>query len=219
MNVGETKWTAERDALLRRMWCEDGLSASEIAAALSEPTAGPTTRNAVLGRVHRLKLKAGKLAGNRAKAATSGTSVAVGAQVRRGKGNPGQPQAAAAAERAKKRAATLADATRRRDEAHAEHEARRHVHADASTGDPWRNPWAALPGTAPVSLVVHVNSQCRWPIGDPREPGFGFCGAAVAGEGRMYCPYHDSRAYRSAPAPISHYRDHSTRPAARRHAP
>jgi hypothetical protein len=34
------------------------------------------------------------------------------------------------------------------------------------------------------------DNQCRWPIGDPREPGFHFCeGKKVMG--RSYCPGHE----------------------------
>jgi GcrA cell cycle regulator len=31
--------------------------------------------------------------------------------------------------------------------------------------------------------------NCRWPFGDPLQPGFYFCGAVVA-EGWQYCPTH-----------------------------
>lgn len=43
-------WTDERVALLRKMWCE-GKTAAEIAKEL-----GDVTRNAVIGKAHRLKL-------------------------------------------------------------------------------------------------------------------------------------------------------------------
>ncbi len=43
-------WTDERVELLRKLWSE-GLSASQIAAQL-----GGVSRNAVIGKVHRLKL-------------------------------------------------------------------------------------------------------------------------------------------------------------------
>ena len=43
-------WTEERVELLRKFWAE-GLSASQIAAQL-----GGVSRNAVIGKVHRLKL-------------------------------------------------------------------------------------------------------------------------------------------------------------------
>ena len=43
-------WTSERVDLLKKLWL-DGLSASQIAAEL-----GGVTRNAVIGKVHRLGL-------------------------------------------------------------------------------------------------------------------------------------------------------------------
>ena len=43
-------WTEERVELLRKLWAE-GLSASQIAGRLGE-----VTRNAVIGKVHRLGL-------------------------------------------------------------------------------------------------------------------------------------------------------------------
>ncbi len=43
-------WTDERVELLKKLWNE-GLSASQIAAQL-----GGVSRNAVIGKVHRLKL-------------------------------------------------------------------------------------------------------------------------------------------------------------------
>ena len=43
-------WTDERVETLKKLWAE-GLSASQIAAAL-----GGVTRNAVIGKVHRLGL-------------------------------------------------------------------------------------------------------------------------------------------------------------------
>ena len=43
-------WTDERVELLKKLWSE-GLSASQIAAQL-----GGVTRNAVIGKVHRLSL-------------------------------------------------------------------------------------------------------------------------------------------------------------------
>ncbi|MEP4560994.1 MAG: GcrA family cell cycle regulator, partial [Nitratireductor sp.] len=42
-------WTDERVELLKKLWAE-GLSASQIAAQL-----GGVSRNAVIGKVHRLK--------------------------------------------------------------------------------------------------------------------------------------------------------------------
>jgi len=42
-----------------------------------------------------------------------------------------------------------------------------------------------------VDLSAHT---CRWPIGDPREPGFHFCGAPSM-PGKPYCQEHAAIAY------------------------
>lgn len=47
--------------------------------------------------------------------------------------------------------------------------------------------------------------ECRWPIGDPRQEGFHFCGARQA-EGRPYCLAHWQLSFipgkqRNQPAP------------------
>src|SRR5688572_12207364 len=48
--MGPMTWTDERVELLKKLWAE-GLSASQIAGEL-----GGVTRNAVIGKVHRLSL-------------------------------------------------------------------------------------------------------------------------------------------------------------------
>lgn len=44
------------------------------------------------------------------------------------------------------------------------------------------------------SLVDLSANTCRWPIGDPREPGFHFCGKPTA-DGKPYCSEHAAIAY------------------------
>lgn len=61
-----------------------------------------------------------------------------------------------------------------------------------------------MPTTAADDLAIPVEQRkslqgltpwtCRWPIGNPGEPGFGFCGA-IPVEGLPYCPNHCRRAY------------------------
>jgi GcrA cell cycle regulator len=41
---------------------------------------------------------------------------------------------------------------------------------------------------------------CRYPHGDPREPGFHFCGAPIAVPQAAYCPQHMLRCYQRRPA-------------------
>ena len=43
------------------------------------------------------------------------------------------------------------------------------------------------------SSTAH-GSSCLWPIGDPREPGFHFCGGQAV-PGKPYCAEHVARAY------------------------
>jgi GcrA cell cycle regulator len=41
----------------------------------------------------------------------------------------------------------------------------------------------------PKKLLDLQRSDCRWPIGEPRQPDFHFCGAPQL-EGRPYCELH-----------------------------
>jgi hypothetical protein len=58
----------------------------------------------------------------------------------------------------------------------------------------------ALPPLAPeltptASLESLRTGRCRWPIGHPKQPGFGFCGRACGSA--TYCTYHRGKAYRA----------------------
>jgi GcrA cell cycle regulator len=44
------------------------------------------------------------------------------------------------------------------------------------------------------ALAVLPDRACHWPIGDPGEPGFQFCGAHVSSLG-PYCAEHRAKAY------------------------
>lgn len=46
----------------------------------------------------------------------------------------------------------------------------------------------ALGPTEP-DMARLTRHQCRWPIGDPKAPGFGFCGR-LRPRGASYCPAH-----------------------------
>lgn len=54
---GNTVWTLRMDAELAALH-DDGLSATQIARTMSDKTGRKITRNAILGRCHRLKLQA-----------------------------------------------------------------------------------------------------------------------------------------------------------------
>jgi GcrA cell cycle regulator len=46
----------------------------------------------------------------------------------------------------------------------------------------------------PVTLIELKDRHCRWPLGDPRDPDFCFCGGP-AGIGEAYCAGHMAMAY------------------------
>ena len=55
----------------------------------------------------------------------------------------------------------------------------------------------ALPETGAFGseAVAALNaSSCRWPVGDPRQPNFRFCGAEKTA-GSSYCSHHHAHAY------------------------
>jgi len=52
-----------------------------------------------------------------------------------------------------------------------------------------------IPASERKALVDLDAGDCRWPIGHPGDPGFGFCGKSAA-SGLPYCEGHAHRAYR-----------------------
>lgn len=159
------RWTEERIEELRTYWAK-GLSASSIAARF-----GDVSRCAVLGKVYRLGLQ------------QRVTTLRI---------NSAQPHG------------------------------RRAVRTPSAAGHPWSRPrrrsFPARPKfrlvtnrTAPAAHFQAVEaedagarmlplleleaSMCRWPIGDPKREGFGFCGRTRA-PGISYCPRHARVAFR-----------------------
>jgi GcrA cell cycle regulator len=52
-----------------------------------------------------------------------------------------------------------------------------------------------------ATLVTLTEHACRWPIGDPDQPGFGFCGRLKA-HGTTYCTGHSAMSVRRRDAPL-----------------
>jgi GcrA cell cycle regulator len=153
-------WTEERVELLKRLWA-DGLSASQIATQL-----GGVTRNAVIGKVHRLNLS------GRAKPATSSP--------RPRKARAAQPHRHAAGARAFVSGNTAL-------KIHAPPVPRR-APAPVPIED------LVVPISLKVSLLALNDQMCKWPIGDPGSEGFHFCGHRNF-NGLPYCEYHSRLAY------------------------
>ncbi|MCT2559554.1 GcrA family cell cycle regulator [Tsuneonella sp. YG55] len=204
-------WTDERIATLKKMW-EGGATASQIADEL-----GGVSRNAVIGKAHRLGLKSRPSpvkANDEKPEPKKAAAPAPKPAPRRAapQASPPRPAAAAPAPAAEPRPAPRAD----------------------TPSQPIPNPTPDLPKIvsvgpggflrqgpgdqqAPIppapprrlvpakpspeiadktSLLDLSEKVCRWPMGHPGEPDFHFCGEAV-NPGFPYCVEHCGRAYQA----------------------
>jgi GcrA cell cycle regulator len=198
-------WTDERIATLTKMW-ESGATASQIADEL-----GGVSRNAVIGKAHRLGLKARP---SPVKPNEEKETVKAPAPVPVAKAKPKVKPAAPAPKAAPSHAAPRP--------------------ADEIPSQPVPNPapnmpkivsvgpggflrqgpgdqQAPIPPAPPRRLVpakpspeiadktslLDLNDRvCRWPMGHPGEPDFHFCGEKV-NPGFPYCVEHCGRAYQA----------------------
>jgi GcrA cell cycle regulator len=161
-------WTDERVELLRKLWSE-GLSASQIATQL-----GGVSRNAVIGKVHRLKLSA--------RGRTSST------QPRVKKAATAAPAPKAAPRPARPVATASVGATALAIQFDAEPVARQVIRTSENV---------VLPISRNLTLIQLTERTCKWPNGDPLSEEFSFCGNE-AGENAPYCGYHSKVAYQPA---------------------
>jgi GcrA cell cycle regulator len=154
-------WTDERVELLKKLWSE-GLSASQIAGRI-----GAVTRNAVIGKVHRLGLS-GRATTTRMKTHRPRPRIANGQTAKRVVpksrfqqiGNPAlralyQPEA-----------------------------------------EPYVQPVEELviPLAERKTIQTLMECHCRWPIGDLQAADFHFCGKGKV-PGLPYCEFHARRAF------------------------
>lgn len=152
-------WTDERVEQLKKLWAE-GLSASQIAGRL-----GGVTRNAVIGKVHRLGLSGrattSRMKSHRARPRTAGTAAKRPLKPRFGTiGNP------------------LVRAL---------------YQQDAVAYVPVAEE-IEIPVAERKTLQMLTESSCRWPIGDPQSPDFHFCNRNKV-PGLPYCEAHARRAF------------------------
>lgn len=139
-------WTDERVALLKKLWGE-GKTAAEIAKEL-----GGVTRNAVIGKAHRLKLssRVSPIQQNTKKVAPKKTEEAASSPKK-------QP-----VKREKK-----------------------------------YEPAIDFSNHEGVTMDELKERMCRWPMGDPRDADFRFCGCQRL-SGIPYCAEHAKVAYQPA---------------------
>jgi GcrA cell cycle regulator len=191
--------TDVRVELLKKMWGE-GQSASQIAKEL-----GGVTRNAVIGKVHRLGLS------NRNAGASAASAPAAGAEPKpapkpkaEAKPKPApkpEPAPAAAAPAPAPRPVPVPPPARQ---------------ARVPAGQPLppqpsanEIPAEALAKVSEVekkakklSLMELTERTCKWPVGDPATPDFWFCGLPVQ-QGKPYCEAHVGVAFQ----PVNNKRD------------
>ncbi|MBV7408056.1 GcrA family cell cycle regulator [Maritimibacter sp. DP1N21-5] len=194
-------WTDERVETLKKMWSE-GQSASQIAKEL-----GGVTRNAVIGKVHRLGLS------NRAGGAPATTPAAKPAA--KEKPAAEAPKAAPA-----KRPAPAKPAEPEANEPAAAAPAPKPVAPMRKAIIPAGQPLPPQPSANEISpealetvrkveqtakrisLLELTERTCKWPVGDPATEDFWFCGLP-AQQGKPYCEAHVGVAFQ----PMSSRRD------------
>jgi GcrA cell cycle regulator len=161
-------WTDERVERLKSLWGE-GLSASQIASEL-----GGVTRNAVIGKVHRLGLS------GRVKPQPQ----AVRARRVPRPAAPMRPTILPAV--ASSAAGSFAGNTALKIEALIEVAPQPVVIAEPETV-----------GADRATILTLTEQMCKWPIGDPGRSDFHFCGRRSE-VGIPYCGHHARLAYQPA---------------------
>jgi GcrA cell cycle regulator len=200
-------WTEERVEKLQELWNE-GMSAAQIAKVL-----GGVTRNAVIGKVHRLGLsnrsQPAKAAPAQPQAEPAAPPAPPAAEAPRAAAEPTPPpppapdpepepeEIAAAPEPAPAApvpvpARPVISATARREPAPMTEERLEALANLAELDKKARR----------LSLMELTERTCKWPIGDPTDEDFHFCGHPAAA-GRPYCSAHCAIAYQ----PMSSRRD------------
>ena len=154
-------WTDERVELLRQLWL-DGKSASQISTQLGHGV----TRNAVIGKVHRLGLAGRAKTPIRAAAPRAAHAAHVASS---------PPRAAPV----RRFAATTALALYVRADARMRPEPRRDV---------------VVPMSLRVTIVELKEAMCRWPLGDPTSPNSAIAAQPTEATG-PYCAHHGKLAY------------------------
>ena len=204
-------WTDDRVETLKRMWAE-GQSASQIAKEL-----GGVTRNAVIGKVHRLGLS-NRVGGKDDEEAPAAPAAAAPAAARPEPAAP-RPEPAPAATAARPEPAQVQPRPAERPAAA----------APVSNVTPLPVRKAIVPAGQPLppqpsaneispealasvrevekrarklTLMELTERTCKWPIGDPATDDFWFCGLPSL-PGKPYCEAHVGVAFQ----PMSARRD------------
>lgn len=207
-------WTEERIATLKKMW-EGGSTASQIAEEL-----GDVSRNAVIGKAHRLGLKSrpSPVKPNKKKAPPKKAVAAKPAAKKAAPARPASKPAPAAKPAAPAGGASAQPAGQQGANAPQPMPNKqpdmpkivsvgpggflRQGPGDQQPPIPPAPPRRLVPAKPSpeiadkTSLLDLSDKVCRWPMGHPGEPDFHFCGEAV-NPGFPYCVEHCGRAYQA----------------------
>lgn len=204
-------WTEERTGTLKKMW-ESGATASQIAEEL-----GGVSRNAVIGKAHRLGLKSRpspvKANEKKKKAAAKPAAKPVAKKpAARTAPKPAAAKPAAAKPAPAAPSASGANASQPLPNAGKNDLPKivsvgpggflRQGPGDQQPPIPPAPPRRLVPAKPSpeiadkTSLLDLSEKVCRWPMGHPGEPDFHFCGVAV-NPGFPYCVEHCGRAYQA----------------------
>lgn len=158
-------WTEQQIQALKKMW-GNGFSASDIAKTLG----GGLTRNAVIGKAHRLKLSSQPLAAK-----------AVGEMSNRVGGSVLPMMSKVSKKRTMLRPLPPVQMPGSMPKTY--------TRENLPSID-------TVKRTEGIAVTKAGERHCRWPIGDPRSPDFRFCGCQCH-EGLPYCVDHARVAYQN----------------------
>ncbi|MEQ9662219.1 MAG: GcrA family cell cycle regulator [Parasphingopyxis sp.] len=193
-------WTDERIDQLKKMWAK-GMTASQIADEL-----GGVSRNAVIGKAHRLGLKSRP---SPVKAKEAKPKKAAAKKKAAPKAKPAPKPAPAAAPKEESKVESAAPAAPAPAPAPSQPQYRSIGPGGFTRQSPGDQ--APLPPAPPRRLVPAkldpeyedktglldlTEKICKWPMGHPGEPDFHFCGEPI-NPGFPYCVEHCGRAFQA----------------------
>lgn len=181
-------WTDERVDVLKKLWA-DGLSASQIAAQL-----GGVSRNAVIGKVHRMKLSS---RGRAAPAAAAPKKKAVTPQPTIVVQKPVTAAPIAAAPRPVPQPAPAPQPQRIMTHSVGATALQAQFDEQPETENIVRLADNVVPISRRLHLLQLTERTCKWPHGDPMAEDFSFCGHE-SNETSPYCNYHAGLAFQPA---------------------
>ena len=189
-------WSDERVELLKKMWGE-GQSASQIAKEL-----GGVTRNAVIGKVHRLGLSNRNGSGGTSEPAKAKPAAKPAAKAKpKAAAKPApKPETAKPAEEAAP--APAAPVSRAKQIIPAGQPLPPQPSANEIDPEALAKVSEIEKKAKKLSLMELTERTCKWPVGDPATEDFWFCGLPVQ-SGKPYCEAHVGVAFQ----PMSSRRD------------